>query len=249
MKKLFLLFLTVGVFASCSKDESGSNPIDGNCKLTEWKSFYDEGDGFENGTIKKLHYDNQNRISKVETYYGNSLQFSTNYSYTSNKITVSSPVQIVVYTLNTNNLIESYTTDGSDKVNVTYNSSNQISTISKSYVSYSFEYTNGNITTANEKYKNSSENRPWKLTYDNSKNFSPAGTFGLSPFYELFGDTDYEASHILYEQGYFGVKIKNAVSTIVDGSNTKNYNYVFTDGKISSYGRQDEKFELKYSCN
>lgn len=241
--------MTVATMISCSKDDNSEEAQKGDCKLTEWKAYYDEGDGFYDGAIKKFYYDNQNRVSKVETYYDGDLEFTTNYSYSGNKITVTSPMQDVVYTLNSKNIIESYVVDGDHKVNVSYNSSNQLSAISDNYETYSFEYSNGNLTSGKQVYKSSSSTRSWTLTYDNSKNSSPVGTFGLSPFYEAFGDTDYESSHILYEKGYFGVKIKNAVSTLVDGNITRNYNYVFKDGKISSYGRQDEKFELKYSCN
>ena len=61
MKKLFLLFLSVGAFVGCSKDDSNSNQNGENCNVIEWKSFYNEGDVFYDGGTKKIYYDNQNR--------------------------------------------------------------------------------------------------------------------------------------------------------------------------------------------
>lgn len=245
MRKTFLLFLTVVVFASCSKDDSNSNQVDENCKVTEWRRFTDEGFGFFARGLNKFYYDEQNRVSKVETYYENELEVTTNYSYTSNNITANSPHRNIVYTLNANNLIESYITDDYDTTNITYNSSNQISTISQNRASYTFEYANGNLIEVTQTYTNPQNVRSWTYTYDNSKNFSPLGTFGVYPFSLEFGWSEFESSHILYDQGYFGVKIKNAIST-VDG---EEYNYVFTDGKVFSYENRDEKFEFKYTCD
>lgn len=248
MKKLFLLFLTVSVFSGCSKDDSNSNQNGENCRLMEWKSFYDEGDGLYDAGTKKIFYDNQNRISKVETYYSGKLEFTTTFSYSDKQIIANSNGDKTVYNLNGKNLIESYTEDGY-KTTITYNSSNQLSTVVDNGQTTILEYSDGNLTSAKKSLKNSPYSSTWKLTYDISKYFSPMGTFGLSPFYELFGDTEYDSSHILYEQGYFGTKIKNAVSTLVDGNITRKYNYSYSNGKLTSYGRQDEKFELKYSCN
>lgn len=244
MRKTFLLIFTVAVFVSCSKDDSDFTQIDENCKVTEWRRLIDEGNGFFASGLNKFYYDDQNRVSKVETYYENKLAVTTNYSYTSNKITANSSRRNIVYTLNANNLIESYITDNYDTTNIAYNSSNQISTISQNRAIYTFKYANGNLIEGKQTYKDPQSIRSWAYTYDNSKNFSPLGTFGVYPFSLEFGWSEFESSHILYDQGYFGVKIKNAISTVDD----EKYNYVFLDGKIFSYENEEEKFEFKYTC-
>lgn len=242
MKKFFLFFLTVGVLTSCSKDDSGNNPIDSNCKVIEWKFSYDEGDGFFDGGSKKIFYDNQNRISKVESYYDGD-SFTTTYSYSDKMIIVSSPVQKVVYTLNSENLIEKYDIEGYNSVKIGYNSANQMISAQRSGSKlYTFIYSGGNLINATEGDEN------FSFTYDTSQSFPPFGSFGLDPFYHLFGDTDYEASHVLYEQGYFGAKIKNAIKTYNGNYTSRTYSYSYSNGKISSYGREDEKYDLIYSC-
>jgi len=243
MKKLFLLFLTIGALVSCSKDDSGNNLNDSNCKVIEWKTSYNEGDGFFDGGSKKVFYDNQNRISKVESYYDGE-NFTTTYNYSDDKIIVSSPVQRVVYTLNNANLIEKYDIEGYNSVKITYNSANQMISAQRSDSTlYTFNYTGGNLTDATEGDESMS------FTYDTSQNFPTFGTFGLEPFYHLFGDTDYESSHVLYEQGYFGTKIKNAVKTYKGHYTTRTFNYSFDKDKLTSFGNDREMFQLTYSCN
>lgn len=242
MKKLFLWLFIFGLFVSCSKDES-NEPTSRNCKVVEWKASYDEGDGFFDGGLKKFFYDNQNRVSKVETFSGGDT-FTTTYTYSDKQISVSSPVQKVIYTLNSKNLIEKYDIEGDNSVKITYNSANQMTSAQRSgSILFTFKYSGANLIAASEGYENMS------FSYDTSHNFPPFGTFGLEPFYHLFGDTDYESSHVLYEQGYFGTKIKNAIKTYSTSSTEWTYNYMVDNGKMSSYGNENERFVMTYSCN
>ncbi len=210
MKKLFLLFLTIGVFTSCSKENNGDDPNNpSKCRL---ESMHDD----EGGKIT-FTYNSDGKVHKVVGLEEEE-NFPTSFVYKQSSIEVtvgdhskpSGNNKLFSYVLDQNNrVIErkvNYNNEGfRTHSRFIYNNAGYLVGITgasgEKYVTIS--YTGGNIQEVYHHNFYESTN----LEYDHDKAYVPYTNLIIM----LFSDNSEDADYFLYEQGYFGNRINNRI--------------------------------------
>ena len=239
MNKIFILFVASATMmaAACSKDDdSPTTKGDEACRVSKITHFR------YNSEVSDVNfeYDEEGRVISVSEFsdYGADIY---SFTYGTNRIEVNdmSDRQTSYILQNGRVRAKQVLSEDGRKVNSTYryNDEGYLISIGSSYVDIEFEYKNGNISLLKSSY----DMHNFIPKYNDLPRLPYAEQL-VGAFAEWFF-IDYDDA-ILYEQGYFGKKIKNQIISVKEkGSSGSEFNHFYTyknnsEGKpnsISSY--------------
>ena len=274
MKKIFFLLLTVSVFASCSKNNptDEEHPQNKNCKTLSFVQLLGEGtQGSYDEWISTFYYDSQNRVSKIEKKYKNTIKFGR-FIYEGNTIKYSEDGLDVIYTLNNKGLIintlrkNPYNTN-EPQVNYSYNSSNQLALITSEDDNYFYGpikitreliYENGNLVKIMGKTSLLHEPKTLIGTFTETFTFTKFNApLYNSAYLELFENASSvdDSENLLYSLGYFGITSKNMVKSMTPPINNTDNKTRYYDSKADQNGNvievipnSSDIYKYNYQC-
>lgn len=265
--------MTLAILAGCSKKDNTGNDTgetEKNCLVEQLT--------YEGGLVKFTHDDKKRVINIVneldERPWQGKLEYSYyNFVYELNTITLKFKNDYESYTViyqidKSNNVVKSQKLDSYNSVDLEKNYSydangylNKIISKSKSkwHRDIVLEYKNGNLVKTNENY--GSENgilnkNNFEFKYDLPQNNVP-----YSALYSRLSSTFEFSESILLEQGYFGKKSKNAISSekslYSDGApHETNWSFTYTTNNyglitnVKEFEKTDgaSEYTIDYKC-
>ncbi|MEJ5091102.1 hypothetical protein GEO21_13750 [Sphingobacterium faecium] len=273
MKKVILLLMTVATFVGCSKKDNTDNnsgEIENNCLVEQLT--------YEGGFVK-FKRDNQNRVINAQNelderpWQGKLEHSSYDFDYDVNTIKLKFKNEYESYTIiyqidKSNNVVKSQKLDSYNSVDIekdySYDTNGYLNKIiskskSKWHRDIILEYKNGNLVETNENYgsENGILNKSnFEFKYDLSQNDVP-----YSALYSRLSSTFDFSESVLLEQGYFGKKSKNVISSekslYSDGAPHEiNWSFTYTtnnNGLITNVKEVEEtdgakEYTIDYKC-
>jgi len=239
MKKVFLLFMTVAAITSCSKDDSSTDSNQDSCQIVKLSGNY---------TDIAFTYGSNGKVSQiVDASDGANHKKVSEISYSDSKITVKntfyngaySESESVNYTLDNSGKI----TSSSDGSIYTYNSTGYLSEAKSGQLSETFTYANDNLIKIKTTYGTYSYNT--NIDYDSQESHVQyvLDSESISKF----------ETKALYEQGYFGKKSKNRITSSTEDGDTSNFTYEKnSNGKVNKVTTKSKESSsstyLEYNC-
>jgi len=238
MKRLLSIALIATTLFACSKSDS-DEPSPNECIISEISSSEPSKTTFNynsEGKIRTASYNTEwaiydysvnytaNAISIIESRDGNPSEVY-NYTLVNGKIT----------TKNMGRFEESYAYNNDGFLtSITYNSVTKVT----------LSYSSGNLT----QLKSSYDNQTYTVGYSSEDSRVPFSEFHFGMFKE-WGPTAMFEDALLYEQGYFGNKTKNQISSLKVGNDTESYSFAKDSaGKILSGKSDHYNLSFKYDC-
>lgn len=274
MKKISFLLLIVSVSVSCSKNNptDEEHPQNKNCKTLSFVQLIGEGpQGTYYEETSTFYYDSQNRVSKIEKKYKNTIKFGR-FTYESNTIKYSEDDLDVIYTLNNKGLIintlrkNPYNTN-EPQVNYSYNSSNQLALITSEDDNYFYGptkttreliYENGNLVKIVGTTSLLNEPKTLKGTFTETFSFTKfKAPIYNSAYLELFENASSvdDSENLLYSLGYFGITSKNMVESMTPPINNTDNKTRYYDAKADQNGNvievipnSSDIYKYNYQC-
>lgn len=250
MKRLLLGAISALLLLSCSKNDTPEQK-ESQCLLTEINNSGDP-------SKTTIEYDKNGKITAVTKTYGGTDPATHRYiySYSNNSINVEDvfngkPSDIFVYTLSNGRITKK--NGGRYEDIFTYDSDGFLSTIKSEDQSVSIQYKDGNISKMEVNFYSSFQK--FIPEYNVQKSRVPF-TETVCYTFEGFGPTGYIEDAVLYEQGFFGSKSKNAIVSVKQsyGDNspitTFNYSYITDNsGKVTSINNGGSMVTYSYQCS
>ena len=238
MKRLLSIALIATTFFACSKDNT-TNPNSQECVITEITN--------SDASKTSFNYNSEGKISSA-TYVNEGQTFTYTISYSDSRIYIAetrngSSSDTYSYALSNGKISSKVSSYGMHKF--IYDTDGYLSSISyDDDTKITLSYSAGNLT----QLKSSYNNQIFTVGYSSKDSRVPFSEFHFNVFTE-WGPTAMFEDALLYEQGYFGNRVKNQITSLKVGNEFVTYSFVIdSQGKITSGKSDHNNLSFKYDC-